>query len=298
MSRRRKLAVVLGALVAAWGAITLIPPARRPVHPYYAVTQNRPLVIAHRGGTDFAPEGTLLAFRHVDSLGADVLEMDVRRSADGVLVIFHDRRVDRVTDGTGRVEDLTSVQLQALDAGYGWSPDGGRTFPYRGQGLRVPVFAEVLKAFPGRHLLVELKTRAADTARQLCAALRADGRASRAIVASFGHEALRDFREACPEVATSASSREVVVDYVLRALRLDGLYEPAFDAYHLPLSRGPFDLVDRDLVERSRARGLAVEVWTINREADMARLIELGVDGIMTDRPDRLIELLRSRGLR
>lgn len=297
-SRRRKLALFLATLIATWGILALIPPAHRPPHPYYVGTSKPPLVVAHRGGADFAPEGTLEALRHADALGADVLEVDIRRSADGVLVIFHDRRVDRVTDGTGRVEEQTSRQLQALDAGYKWSPDGGHTFPYRGRGLRIAAFTELLEAFPGRHLLVELKTRDADAARQLCATLRADGRESRTVVASFAHETLRAFRKACPEVATSASGREVAIDYVLRTLRLDGLYEPAFDSYHLPLSYGPLDLVDGDLVEGARARGLAVEVWTINREAEMERLIELGVDGIMTDRPDRLIQLLRTAGRR
>ena len=275
-----------------------MPRSPRPVHPYFAGLEGRFQVIAHRGGADVAPEGTLLLFRQADSLGADVLELDLRRSADGALVVFHDRRVHRVTEDTGRVDQLTLARLQALDAGYRWSPDGGRTHPYRGKGLRIPSLGEFLAAFPGRRLLVELKSGRGDSAQRLCDELRSRGMQSLAIVASFDHRTLGAFREACPEVATSASAREVAIDRGLRALRLDGLVEPAFDAYHVPESAGPIDLVTPGFVERARRRGLPVQVWTVNREKDMERLIEMGVDGIVTDRPERLIKLLRQRGLR
>lgn len=298
MSRRRKLAVGLAAVFCLWALLALVPRSPRPVHPYFAGLEGRFQVIAHRGGADVAPEGTLLLFRQADSLGADVLELDLRRSADGALVVFHDRRVHRVTEDTGRVDQLTLARLQALDAGYRWSPDGGVTHPYRGKGLRIPSFEEFLAAFPGRRLLVELKSGRGDSPQRLCEELRSRGMQSLAIVASFSHQTLSDFRDACPEVATSASAREVAIDWGLRALRLDGLAEPDFDAYHVPESAGLIDLVDPGFVERARRRGLPVQVWTVNREEDMERLIEMGVDGIVTDRPEGLIQLLRQRGLR
>ena len=298
MSRRRKVAIGLAAVLGLWALLALVPPTPRPVHPYFDGLEGRLQVIAHRGGADVAPEGTLLLFRQADSLGADVLELDLRRSADGALVVFHDRRVHRVTEDTGRVDRLTLARLQALDAGYRWSPDGGLTHPYRGQGLRIPSFDEFLSAFPGRRLLVELKSGRQDSAQRLCDELRSHGMESRAIVASFRHQTLSAFRDACPEVATSASAREVGIDWGLRTLRLDGLVEPDFDAYHVPESAGPIDLVTPRFVERARRRGLPVQVWTVNRGQDMERLIDTGVDGIVTDRPGRLIQLLRQRGLR
>ncbi len=297
VSRLRKAAIGLAAVLGLWALLALVPPSPRPVHPYFAGLEGLQ-VIAHRGGADVAPEGTLPLFRQADSLGADILELDLRRSADGALVVFHDRRVHRVTEDTGRVDRLTLARLQALDAGYRWSPDGGRTHPYRGKGLRIPTLEEFLAAFPGRRLLVELKSGHEDSARRLCDDLRSHGMESLTIVASFRHETLSAFREACPEVATSASAREVAIDWGLRALRLDGLVEPAFDAYHVPESAGPIDLVNPRFVEGARRRGLPVQVWTVNREEDMERLIETGVDGIMTDRPERLIQRLRRRGLR
>ena len=297
VSRLRKAAIGLAAVFCLWAVLALVPPSPRPVHPYFAGLEGLQ-VIAHRGGADVAPEGTLPLFRQADSLGADILELDLRRSADGVLVVFHDRRVHRVTEDTGRVDQLTLARLQALDAGYRWSPDGGRTHPYRGKGLRIPTLEEFLAAFPGRRLLVELKSGHEDSAQRLCDDLRSHGMESLAIVASFRHRTLRAFREACPEVATSASTREVAIDWGLRTLRLDGLVEPDFDAYHVPESAGPIDLVNPRFVERARRRGLPVQVWTVNRDEQMERLIETGVDGIVTDRPERLIQMLRRRGLR
>lgn len=297
VSRRRKAAIGVAAVLGLWALLALVPPAPRPVHPYFAGLEGLQ-VIAHRGGADAAPESTLPLFRHADSLGADILELDLRRSADGALVVFHDRRVHRVTEDTGRVDRLTLARLQALDAGYRWSPDGGRTHPYRGKGLRIPSLGEFLAAFPGRRVLIELKSGHEDSAQRLCGELRSHGMQSLAIVASFRHRSLSAFREACPEVATSASAREVAVDWGLRALRLDGLVEPDFDAYHVPESAGPIDLVNPRFVERARRRGLPVQVWTVNRDEQMERLIETGVDGIMTDRPEDLIQLLRRRGLR
>jgi glycerophosphoryl diester phosphodiesterase len=285
-------------ITAAWVVIALIPPTPRAQHPYFAGLEDRLHVIAHRGGAEVAPESTIPTYLAADTAGVDILEMDVRPTADGVLVVFHDRRVHRITGGTGKVEELTLAQLQAMDAGYRWSRDGGLTYPYRGKGFRIPTFAELLEAVPGRRLLIELKTDDDHMARQLCSELRADGRRSLAIVASFSDGAMATFREACPEVATSAATFEGLFDLALRGLRLDGLYEPDFDAYHAPVRFGPLEPVHEGLIERARERGLPVQVWTVNREEEMERMIDLGVDGIMTDRPDVLLEVLRARGLR
>lgn len=302
MTRRRR--ILSGAallLAAAWVLAALQPPRSRPLHPYFTgaaggAAADRPtssLVIAHRGGRHLAPEGTLLLFRQAVDLGVDVLEMDVRGSADGALVVIHDPRVERTTDGVGPVDSLSLEALQALDAGYRFTPDGGATFPFRGQGLRIPTLAQVLDAFPGQRLLLELKAESPDDAGRLCADLRSRAAQPRAIVGSFHRGALDAFRAACPEVATSASSREATLWWLLQMTRLDGLCDPDFDALQVPETWGPFTIVDRRFVERAHARGLPVQVWTVNRRQDMERLLALGVDGLMTDRPDLLLDLLR-----
>ncbi len=270
-------------------------PESRPFHPYFGAGGF--LVVAHRGGTRLGPEGTLPVFRRAVEMGVDVLEMDVHPSADGRLVVFHDARVERTTDGTGRVDSLSLEQLKELDAGYRWRTDAG-TYSYRGQGLRIPTLEEVFRAFPQQRLLVEIKSRKAEVARDLCASVRAHGMLEKVVVASFSGEVLQAFRDACPQVATSASAGEVACYWLLHQVRLDGLYTADFQVFQLPERQRWFTLVDRRFVDRAHARNLPVQVWTVNRREQMERLLDLGVDGIMTDHPDLLLELLRKRGLR
>jgi glycerophosphoryl diester phosphodiesterase len=252
------------------------------------------LVIAHRGGRGLGPEGTLLLFRRAVDLGADVLEFDVRRSADGALVAFHDERVDRTTEGSGRAGELTLAQLQALDAGYDWSTDG-QAYPFRGQGYTIPTLEEVFRAFPEQHFTIEIKPDEERVARALCAAIRDCGMAQRVMVASFHGGILDAFRAACPEVATSAGSGEVAWYWLLQKVGLDGFYTPRFAALQVPERFGWIGLANRDFVQRARAHGLPVHFWTIDEEEEMERLLDLGAGGIITNRPDHLLDLLRGR---
>ena len=285
------IALLLGLLVFAFRA----RPEPQPSHPYFSTGEF--LVIAHRGGLELSPEGTLPAFRRAVELGVDVLDMDVRASADGVLVVFHDRRVDRTTNGEGRVDSLTLAQLQALDAGYRWrTPEG--TYTYRGQGLRIPTLEEVFAAFPGQRMLIEIKSAQAQIARDLCGSVRAHGRREEVVVASFHGEAMQAFRDACPEVATSAGPGEFAWYWLLHQSRLDGLYSPDFQVFQMPARLRGLTLVDRRFVERAHARNLPVQVWTVNQKEQMEHLLDLGVDGIITDRPAQLLDLLRQRNRR
>ncbi|MEE2833733.1 MAG: glycerophosphodiester phosphodiesterase [Candidatus Latescibacterota bacterium] len=269
-------------------------PEVEPTHPYFSGDEF--LVAAHRGGKLLGPEGTLRTFRHAVSMGVQVLEMDVRRSADGVLVIHHDSRVDRTTEGTGRIDSLNVAQLQSLDAGYHWRDEGGR-HPFRGQGLRIPTLEEIFRAFPHQRLLLEIKPRDTDISRALCEAVRGHRLQERVVVTSFSGEVLDALRDACPEVATSASPGEVTWYWLLHRLRLDNLYAPDFQVFQVPENMGALTVVDRSFIESAHARNLPVHVWTVNLREDMRRLLDLGVDGIITDRPDLMLELLRERKL-
>lgn len=282
-------------LLAVFLLAAFARPESRPTHPYFGAGGF--LVVAHRGGMGLGPEGTLPAFRRAVEMGVDVLEMDVRPSADDRLVVFHDARVDRTTDGTGRVDSLTLDQLKKLDAGYRWRTDAG-TYSYRGQGLRILTLEEVFRAFPQQRMLVEIKSRKTQIARDLCASVRAHGMLEKVVVASFSGETLQAFRDACPQVATSASAEEVTWYWLLHQVRLDGLYAANFQVFQLPERQRWFTLVDRRFVNRAHARNLPVQVWTVNRREQMERLLDLGVDGIMTDYPELLLELLRKRSLR
>lgn len=294
-SRRKYIALPLLLLVGLFLFAAFASPERRSLHPYF--NARKFFVIAHRGGRGLGPEGTLPVFRRAVEMGVDVLEMDVRVSADGALVVFHDARVDRVTDGMGRVDSLTLDQLKGLDAGFRWRSEAG-AYAYRGRGLRILTLEEILRAFPRQRMLLELKPEAAGVARDLCASVRAHDMLDRVVVASFHGEAVQAFRDACPEVATSASAGEVARYWLLHQLRLDDLYSVDFQVFQVPERLRWIGLVDRRFVASARARNLPVEVWTVNKREQMEHLLDLGVNGIITDHPDLLLELLRERSMR
>lgn len=278
------VAATLGVFAAAYGVLVLVASTRppRPVHDFFAAPVPN---LAHRGGGMLAPEATLAAFAAAAEAGADVLEMDVHRSADGALVVIHDRTVDRTTDGSGAVGELRLEELRALNAGHRFRGPGGE-FPYREEPLAIPTFEEVQAAHPDLPIVVEMKT--PDTAEPLCRAIREAGRESRTLVAAFGGESLERFRGACPAVATGGSFGEVVVFLVLSLGRLAGLYDPPFDALLVSETSGPLRVVTPRLLRSARQAGLPVIVWTVNRAEDMQRLLALGVDGILTDDPATL----------
>ena len=284
-TRLRRAALVLagtvGFVATTYGVLVLVASTRppRPAHGFFASpTRN----VAHRGGGLLSPEATLAAFRSAAAAGADALEMDVRLTADGALVVIHDRTVDRTTDGSGAVAEMRLEELRALNAGHRFRAPDGDT-PYRAEPLAIPTFQEVQAAHPDLPLMVEMKT--PETAEPLCRAIRDAGGERRTLVAAFGRESLDRFRTACPTVATGGSFGEVVVFLVLSIGRLAGLYDPPFDALLVSETSGPLRVVTPNLLRSARQAGLPVLVWTVNRAEDMERLLALGVDGILTDDP-------------
>jgi glycerophosphoryl diester phosphodiesterase len=255
--------------------------------------ENSPvLVFAHRGGGVLIPENTLEAFVYSARMGVDALELDVHSTADGTLVVHHDQSVDRTTDGRGRVNELTIEAIKKLDAGYVFSIDGGRTFPFRGRGVTVPTLEEIFAALPEMTFNIEPKQHAPSIIAPLCALLRERKMTDKTIVGSFNQTTLDDFRRQCPEVATSASPSEVSRFLALQKTGLADAYSPPMQALQVPRNLGGLQIVTKEFVEAAHRRHLQVHVWTINETDDMQRLIEMGVDGIMTDYPDRLLTLL------
>lgn len=274
---------------------TLHPHEEVPDHVFFDAPG--PWAIAHQGGRGLWPENTLYAFEKAESLGADVLEMDLRVTADGEIVVMHDPTVDRTTDGSGRVDELTLAELRELDAGYRFD-DGSGAFPFRGRGLAVPTLENVLERFDRSRLIVEMKDFTPDAAARLCRILEVHDATNRVLVASFGHDPMRAFREACPRVATSATLREGLLLYQLHRLHLARLYRSPAVALQIPESFRGRRVVDRPLLELADAYNVKIQVWTVNDEADMKRLLSLGVHAIMTDYPDRLLRQLGRRASR
>ena len=293
VTRRLLRILIIAGLIAA--AILILAVVLTPPAPDYAFFESEgPMVIAHQGGEGLRPSNTMVAFENAMALGVDVLEMDVHSTADGALVLIHDDTVDRTTDGRGRVQDFTLAELQQLDAGHYWTPDEGATYPYRGQGVRIPTLDEVLTAFPDTKYNIEIKQTEPPIAADLCAALRQHGLTDRALIASFHPHAMSAFRDACPEVATSMVEDEIRPFYILNMLFLGRFWRPPGAAFQVPEYSGERLVLSERFVRGAHGRNVAVHPWTIDDPADMRRFLDLGVDGIITDRPDVMLEVLAS----
>jgi glycerophosphoryl diester phosphodiesterase len=292
--RSKLLKIVLALVVLLAGAYAVLALLAQPApqHTFFARFNTYPLVMAHQGGNGLWPDNTRYAFEQAVALGVDVLEMDIHSTADSVLVVIHDSTVDRTTDGSGAVHDFTFAQLQALDAGYRWTPDDGQTFPYRGQGITVPALEELFVAFPGMPMNIEIKQAEPSIAAPLCQLIRDHGRADQVLVVSFHEEATQEFRDVCPEVVTGTTQNEVIALFALSKPFLEGVYSSAAGAVQVPEYRSGLHVLTPRFVDAAHKRGLQVHAWTINDEADMRRLADLGVDGIITDYPDRLLQVL------
>jgi len=288
----RGLLIVVGIVVIVLVALALLMP-NAPDYPFFE--SDRPMVIAHQGGEGLRPSNTMLAFANAVALGVDVLEMDVHSTSDGALVLIHDDTVDRTTDGSGRVQEFTLAELQQLDAGEYWTPDDGATYPYRGQGARIPTLEEIVTAFPQMKFNIEIKQIEPSIAAPLCDLLRDHGLTERALIASFHPTAMDEFRAACPEVATSMVEDEIRPFYILNMAFLGRLYQPPGAAFQVPEYSGDRLVLSPRFVRGAQSNNVAVHPWTIDDPADMARFLDMGVDGIITDRPDIMIEVLEER---
>ncbi|MEX0657814.1 MAG: glycerophosphodiester phosphodiesterase [Egibacteraceae bacterium] len=270
----------------------------------------RVLAFGHRGSARLWPENTLRAFRGAVAAGAAGLEMDLRATADGEVVVCHDATVDRTTDGSGPVAAHTLAELTRLDAAFRFvqghgaeerAPDG--PYPLRGtraDDLRVPSLRAVLAEFPGAPLTMELKEGPPDRpslAGAVAELLAEHGRDDDVIVAAFDDTVLRDFRRVAPTVPTATSADETAAFWGARDLPVvaPGTRPPV--AFQVPVTYRDVEVVTPAFVADAQAGGLAVHVWTIDDPDQMAWLLDLGVDGIMSDRPDVLAELLDRRSV-
>jgi glycerophosphoryl diester phosphodiesterase len=235
----------------------------------------------------------MLAFTNAALSGADVLDTDAHLTHDGALVLIHDDTVDRTTDGRGAVRDLTLAQIRGLDAAYRFTLDGGRTFPHRGSGLKVPRLEELLDTFPDRRIGVEIKAESA-AARILCDVVRARRSQGRLLVSAVSQETMDAFRGACPEVATSGTEREVRLFYTLSRVGLTGVVTPRYQSLQVPEFSGGRKIVTSRFVAAAHDSGLAVQPWAVDTAEDLRRMRALGVDGVNTDFPDRLLPLFAS----
>jgi len=259
------------------------------LHPFFAAS--RPLVFAHRGGSGLAPENTLAAIDTGLALGADGVELDVRLSRDGVAVVHHDATLDRTTNGVGEVSALSAGELARLDAGCRFRRDG--EFPFRNQGVGVPTLSEILIRHRNIRVIVELKLNGAGLAGAALDAVRKADAVDRVCFGSFGLRALRAVRAMEPALATSAA-REEVRWALYRSWCRWPVRRAPYDGFQVPEWAGRTRVVSPRFVEMAHHAGLGVQVWTIDAVADARRLLEWGVDALITDRPDLIVPIVRA----
>lgn len=246
-----------------------------------------PQVFAHRGGAALRPENTIAAFDHGLALGADGIELDVHLSRDGVVVVHHDPTLERTTDGRGPVAALTADELARLDAGYHF-PD------FRGRAGGVPTLDEVLRRYREARFIIELKLNDPVLAHRAIDAIRGADAVERSSLGSFGTRVLRAAREYEPRIPTGASREETRLALYRSWVRWP-VRHPRYREFQVPEMSGSTRVVSPRFVDCAHKAGVAVRVWTVNHESDMRRLLDWGVDALISDRPDVAVELVRAR---
>jgi glycerophosphoryl diester phosphodiesterase len=215
--------------------------------------------------------------------GADGLEMDVHLSRDGVVVVCHDATLDRTTDATGPVAARTAAELSRVDAGFRYRDNGD--YPFRGRGIGIPSLRDVLRRYPDIPMIVEMKVDRPEMGLALAAEVTVASAVDRVCVASSGCRALRTAREALPGLATSACRWDVRL--ALYRSRVGWpVRRAAYGGYQVPEVSGATRIVSREFIRHAHEAGLEVQVWTVDDESDMERLLSWGADGLITNRPD------------
>ena len=253
------------------------------MHP--VLSREAPFAAAHRGSRLLWPENTMPAFQGAYDLGVRVFETDLHATADGVLVAFHDATLERTTDAVGPISDRSIDDLGGIDAGHRFEREGDH--PHRARGVRIPTLEEVVSTFPDVALILDMKAPGLEPL--LAGLIERLDLAERVIVGSFSDARLRRFRHMAGHVATSAGPREALAGRARSWARLASA-SPA-DVFQVPVRAG-VRVVDRAFVAAAHAADKHVHVWTVNEESEMRRLLDLGVDGIITDRPDLLQQVL------
>jgi glycerophosphoryl diester phosphodiesterase len=259
----------------------------------------KPRIIGHRGAAGEAPENTLPSFQRALDDGAAYVELDVRTTADGEVVVIHDETVDRTTDGHGAVNGLTHSEIKRLDAGYHFTKDDGRTYPYRGQRIQIPTLAELFSSLPQIRAIIEIKQSHPPIVKKAIEIVRSAGKERDVLLATEEDEIMAEIRAALEDsdtpIATGFCYGEVAAFIAWLERGCAERYHPPGQAMQLPCEFGGRTLVSAQTVAAAHQPGVEMFVWTIDDPAEMRRLLDLGVDGIVTDYPARLRALLSAK---
>ncbi|WP_306253552.1 glycerophosphodiester phosphodiesterase [Parvularcula sp. IMCC14364] len=281
--------VILAVMAVAIFTLCLWPVSPQAEHRYFKnAPEARAEIIAHGGGQGVQPPNTLPALMMADAMGADILETDVQRTRDGVLILLHDDTLDRTTNLNGAVADMTWQDVSQARA------DTVSTDALERE-IGVPRLDIALAQHPDARWLIEIKPGPERllAAGELCAEIRRQNMSYQVMVASFDHDTLTTFRKACPDVATSMSADEVTYFVIAAKLGLSRFVPTPALAMQIPQEQSGLNLVHPRILSAAQARNIRVHVWTINDPAEMEKLLDLGVDGIITDYVEVLGRLVR-----
>jgi glycerophosphoryl diester phosphodiesterase len=252
---------------------------------------SKPSAIAHRGGSKLRPENTLAAFEHAVSLGVDACECDVHLSADGEVVVIHDATLDRTTNALGSVERMTARELAQVDAAHAFGADAG--FPFRDRGFGVPRLADLLDRFRGLPWVVEIKGDRADVAGRVVRLIRDLNAFDRVLIGAFSQNVLNAVRTLAPRLPTGASSLEARAAAGRAYVRLP-IGRARFDVLQVPYRAKGREVFAEPFVRLARRAGTPVHAWVIDDPGDMRRLLDWGVTGLISDRPDLALAAVKT----
>lgn len=246
-----------------------------------------------------APENTLLSFRRAFEDGAGLIELDVRGTKDGEAVIIHDATLGRTTNGRGRVSRHTLKELKALDAGYWFTLDGGKSFPYRGQKIEILTLQELFSTFPEVKAIIEIKQARPPIVEKVIGTVCQAVKEEQVLLATEKDQIMKEIRRELQTaelpIATGFSYGEVADFVGWLAGGKTGHFDPPGQAFQIPSEYNGMTLVSEQTLEAAHELGLEMFVWTVNDIGEMARLLGLGADGIITDYPARMRDLMSEK---
>ena len=247
--------------------------------------------LAHRGGAELRPENTLIAFELASELEMDAIELDVNITKDNQIVVIHDYTIDRTTNGTGKVKDFTLNQLKEFDAAYWFSQDGGETFPYRGKGVTIPTLEEVFNNFSHMRINIDIKQNRPGIVDLILTSVKEYNLSEQVNIFSFYGSVIKQVRRTYPDISNAFTIAETLnfLSFVQQGRILE--FDAAGDVFQLPLSRNEVFPVASEFVEAAHSLNLMVHAWIVDDKEIMEELVGLGVDGIITDRPDLFNDL-------
>jgi glycerophosphoryl diester phosphodiesterase len=300
-TRRRRWVLLLLAGVGA--LLTYRALAIRPMPEYAYLADKAPVILGHQGASAYAPSNTIESFKLALAQNADILELDVHKTVDGVIVVSHDEAIDRLTNGKGKIKEMTLAELRKFDFGYGFTTDECKSFPWRGKGVTISTLEDVFKTFPGRRVNIELKQVTPPEASDVWALVKQYQMEDKVLINAFPSEPVAAWRAVADDrVALGATKKDMILFAAFWLPHLDWLYQPSVPAFQIPVSEkvGPFTihLDSPRLIARAHQLGIKVHYWTINDAPTMAHLIDIGADGIITDAPDIAYKVLKEKGLR